>query len=255
MTARISPCLPISAGGLNLSGEGDAERITALKLIVGLGNPGREYFRNRHNVGYQIVNLLAKAHGLRFDKRRGKARLALGSVDEQRVILVKPRTFMNESGRAVAQVARFYQVEPADMLVIFDDLDLPIGRIRLRPHGGTGGHKGIASIIKLLASRDFPRLRVGVGRPPGKMDPADYVLQNFSAEQEEVMAEVREQAVAAVEHWLAEGIESAMNEYNSPPKPPSAEPTRLSPSKKPKEPPSASRRQPQGIITDSPDNN
>lgn len=184
------------------------------KLIVGLGNPGREYARNRHNVGYQIVSLLAKAHGLRFDKRRGKARLALGSIGEQAVILARPRTFMNESGKAVARLVTFYQIEPADLLVILDDLDLPIGRIRLRPAGGSGGHKGLASIIERLGRSDFPRLRVGIGRPPGKMDPADYVLEDFSEEQEEVMVEVRERAAAAVECWLKEGIEAAMNRFN-----------------------------------------
>ncbi|MDH7484810.1 MAG: aminoacyl-tRNA hydrolase [Anaerolineae bacterium] len=187
-------------------------------MIVGLGNPGREYARNRHNVGYQVVDLLAKKHGLRFDKRQGKARLALGTIGEQPVILLKSRAFMNESGLAVAPVARFYQIAPADMLVIFDDLDLPIGRIRLRPEGGTGGHKGMASVIEKLGRSDFPRLRVGIDRPPGRMDPVDYVLQDFSAEQEEVMAEVRERAVAAVECWLAEGIEKAMNEFNYPAK-------------------------------------
>lgn len=184
------------------------------KMIVGLGNPGREYARNRHNIGYQVVDLLAKKHGLRFDKRQGKARLALGSIGGQPVILLKPRTFMNESGLAVAPVARFYRVAPADILVIFDDLDLPLGRIRLRPEGGTGGHKGMASVVEKLGRSDFPRLRVGIDRPPGRMDPVDYVLQDFSAEQEEVMAEVRERAVAAVERWLMAGIEAAMNEFN-----------------------------------------
>lgn len=187
------------------------------RLIVGLGNPGREYARNRHNVGCQIVDLLAQRHGLSFDKRQGKARLALGTIGEQRVILVKPRTFMNESGAPVAQVAHYYRVEMSDMLVIFDHLDLPAGRIRLRPHGGTGGHRGMASIIKQLGSNEFPRLRVGIDRPPGRMDPAAYVLQDFSAEQEEIMVEVRERAAAAAEHWLRDGSEAAMNEFNSPP--------------------------------------
>jgi PTH1 family peptidyl-tRNA hydrolase len=189
----------------------------ATKMIVGLGNPGREYAKNRHNVGFQIVDLLAHSHGLSFDKRQGKARLALGTIGEQRVILVKPRTFMNESGPPVAQMARYYRVELSDMLVIFDDLDLPVGRIRLRPHGGTGGHRGMASIIKQLGSNAFARLRVGIDRPPGRMDPAAYVLQNFSAEQEEFMVEVRERSVAAAEHWLRDGSEPAMNEFNSPP--------------------------------------
>jgi PTH1 family peptidyl-tRNA hydrolase len=188
----------------------------ATKIIVGLGNPGKEYASNRHNVGYQVVNLVAKSFGLTFDKRQAKARLAQGSIGGQRVILVKPRVFMNESGGPVVRVARFYKVEPTDMLVIFDDLDLPIGRIRLRPQGGTGGHKGMASIIKHLGNGDFPRLRVGIDRPPGRMDPAAYVLQDFSAEQEEDMAEVRERTVVAVETWLTQGIEAAMNEFNSP---------------------------------------
>jgi len=187
------------------------------KLIVGLGNPGREYAKNRHNVGYQIVDLLARSHGLSFDKRQGKARLALGSIGEQRVILVKPRTFMNESGPPVARVAHYYRVELSDMLVIFDDLDLPVGRLRLRPHGGTGGHRGMASIIKQLGSNEFPRLRVGIDRPPGRMDPAAYVLQNFSTAQQEFMVEVRERAAAAAEYWLRDGSEAAMNEFNSPP--------------------------------------
>jgi PTH1 family peptidyl-tRNA hydrolase len=185
-----------------------------VKLIAGLGNPGRAYARNRHNAGCQIVDLLASKHGLRFDQRRGKARLASGLIGDQRVVLVKPRTFMNESGQAVSSVVRFYKTQPAELLVVYDDLDLPIGRIRLRPHGGTGGHKGMASIIRQLGSQDFPRLRVGIDRPPGKMDPVDYVLQDFSAQQEEVMAQARDTAVAALECWLALGIQAAMNEFN-----------------------------------------
>jgi PTH1 family peptidyl-tRNA hydrolase len=189
----------------------------ATKIIVGLGNPGREYAKNRHNVGFQIVDLLARRHGLTFDKRQGKARLARGTIGEQRVILVKPRTFMNECGPPVVRLAHYYRVEPPHMLVIFDDLDLPVGRIRLRPHGGTGGHRGMASIIKQLGSNEFPRLRVGIDRPPGRMDPAAYVLQDFSAAQEELMAEVRERSADAVEHWLREGPGPTMNEFNSPP--------------------------------------
>lgn len=187
------------------------------KLIVGLGNPGKGYAGNRHNVGYQVVDLLARDNGLRFDKRQGKARLALGSIEEQPLILLKARAFMNECGGPVAQVARFYRIEPKDMLVIYDDLDLPIGRIRLRPEGGTGGHRGMASIIKHLNSRDFPRLRVGIDRPPGKMDPADYVLQDFSPDQEEIMWEVRERAARAARQWLVQDVETVMNEFNSPP--------------------------------------
>lgn len=213
-----------------------------MKLIVGLGNPGKQYERNRHNVGFQCVDLLAQRHGLRFDISKGKAKVALGAIqlpaaqpalpapvaasDEpaapaappvpqvERVLLAKPQTFMNLAGQSVAALVRFYKVAPADLLVIFDDLDLPLGKLRLRAAGGSGGHNGMKSIIQELGTDQFPRLRIGIGRPPGQMDPADYVLQDFSPAEEEVMAQVREQAVAACEHWLAYGIVAAMNAFN-----------------------------------------
>ncbi len=186
-----------------------------LKMVVGLGNPGREYARHRHNVGFQCLDLLAEAHGLSFDRRRRNALLALGHIESRRVVLVKPMTFMNNAGVAVAAVARFYKIAPGDILVVYDDLDLPLGRIRLRPSGGSGGHNGMKSIIQHLGTQDFPRLRVGIGRPPGRMDPVDYVLQDFSPEQEEIMAQVRDRAVQAIECWLRDGIVEAMNTFNS----------------------------------------
>ncbi len=185
-----------------------------IKMIVGLGNPGPRYARNRHNVGFQCVDRLAEKHGLTFDKRKHNAVLAQGRIDSARVVLVKPMTFMNVVGPAVAAVARFYKVAPEDLLVVYDDLDLPQGRIRLRPEGGSGGHNGMKSIIQHLGTQAFPRLRVGIGRPPGRMDPADYVLQDFSEKEEEVMAQVRERAVEAIECWLREGIVEAMNTFN-----------------------------------------
>jgi len=186
------------------------------RIIFGLGNPGREYAKNRHNVGYHVVDMLARAHGLSFDRRRGKSKLAIGDIDGHKVILVKPRTFMNECGQPVASVLRFFKVPLDSMLVIFDDLDLPIGRIRLRPLGGTGGHRGMSSIIKILGSNEFARLRIGIGRPPGRMDPAAYVLQDFSTQQEEEMLDVRHRAVEAVEQWLTEPVDAVMNVVNSP---------------------------------------
>jgi PTH1 family peptidyl-tRNA hydrolase len=211
-----------------------------MKLIAGLGNPGKHYEHNRHNVGFQIVDLLAGRHSLRFDIKQGKAKVALGIISVQvgvhevplspepdvlsisrpvlqplRVALAKPQTFMNLVGPSVQALLRFYKIEPADLLVIYDDLDLPLGTLRLRPSGGAGGHNGIKSIIGALGSGDFNRLRVGIDRPPGRMDPAAYVLQDFSTEQEAIMASTRDRAADACQHWLAHGIAAAMNAYNA----------------------------------------
>jgi PTH1 family peptidyl-tRNA hydrolase len=217
-----------------------------MKLIVGLGNPGSQYAKNRHNIGFQCVDALAAQHDLRFDVKKGNAKVALGTlclpaaaqaastaappVAEQlregqiaaravatvmqRVALAKPQTYMNAAGRSVVALARFYKIAPGDILVIFDDLDLPLGKLRLRPAGGSGGHNGMKSIIRELGTEAFPRLRIGIDRPPGRMDPADYVLQDFSAAQQEVVDGVRGQAAAACEHWLAFGMASAMNAFN-----------------------------------------
>lgn len=195
------------------------------KLIVGLGNPGPEYARQRHNIGFQVLDLFAERHGLTFDKFQKRARLALGQVTLKgpasasgwtgRVLLAKPMTYMNVSGEAVGALLAFYKITPADLLVVSDDLDLPVGRLRLRAEGGAGGQKGVASIIRLLGTEAFARLRVGIGRPPGQMDPADYVLRPFSAQEEEEMAVVRQRAGDAIEIWLAQGIAAAMNQFNA----------------------------------------
>ncbi|TET55463.1 MAG: aminoacyl-tRNA hydrolase, partial [Anaerolineales bacterium] len=132
----------------------------------------------------------------------------------RRVILARPETYMNDSGRAAAGLARFYRIPPEAMLVVYDDLDLDLGTLRLRPDGGSGGHKGMRSIIEQLGSRDFPRLRLGIGRPPGRMDPADYVLQDFSPEEEILVAEALGQATRAIENWLAEGTAATMDRFN-----------------------------------------
>lgn len=183
-------------------------------LIAGLGNPGPKYAANRHNVGFRCVERLGIALGLTFDKDQKQARVALGDFDGRRVVLAKPQTFMNESGRAVAALTRFYKVPLECLLVVYDDLDLPLGSVRLRPEGGSGGHKGMRSIIEHLGTQDFPRLRIGIGRPPGRMDPAAYVLQDFSADEGELLEETLERAVAAVETWLRQGVEVAMDRYN-----------------------------------------
>jgi PTH1 family peptidyl-tRNA hydrolase len=192
------------------------EQAAGPSLIVGLGNPGSEYAEHRHNTGFRVVDGLAAAHGLSFSRRRRtKARVAEGQICGRDVILAKPQTFMNLSGKAVRRLHRAYEVPPERILVIFDDLDLPLGRLRLRPEGGTGGHKGMRSIVEALDTQSFPRLRVGIDRPSGTMDPADYVLQPFDQEQQTLLTPVLARAVGAVECWLVEGIVVAMDRYNS----------------------------------------
>ena len=199
------------------------------RMIVGLGNPGPEYARNRHNIGFQVVDLFAVRHGLALDKFQKRARLAIGPVKlasiGTKVLLAKPMTYMNLSGEAVGALAAFYKIAAADILVVSDDLDLPPGKLRLRVGGSAGGQKGVKSIIQHLHAEAFPRLRIGIGRPgapgiggsaaPPGMDPADYVLQNFSVAEEAEMAFVRPRAADAIETWLAEGIEAAMNKFNA----------------------------------------
>ncbi len=183
-------------------------------LVVGLGNPGRPYQHNRHNVGFHVVDRLAERHGLTFSRQQNGALVASGSIGNCPVILAKPQKFMNLSGGPVAALVKFYRIPPQRLLVIYDDLDLPLAVIRLRPAGGSGGHKGVQHIIERLGRQDFARLRVGIGRPPGRMDPADYVLQDFSAEQLPLIEEAWERAADAVEVWLSEGIEQAMSRFN-----------------------------------------
>ncbi|MEJ5247583.1 aminoacyl-tRNA hydrolase [Caldilinea sp.] len=189
-----------------------------LKMIVGLGNPGPQYSRNRHNIGFQCVELCAQRWGIALDRLQMRAQTGNGFVTRdglrQKVLLVKPLTFMNASGEAVAPLARFYRIEPSSILVIHDDLDLPAGKLRLRPGGSSGGQRGVQSIIEQLGTQEFPRIRVGIGRPPNGMDPAAYVLQNFSEEEEVIFTPLRARIVEAAECWLFEGVERAMNRFN-----------------------------------------
>jgi PTH1 family peptidyl-tRNA hydrolase len=186
-------------------------------LIVGLGNPGKKYAGNRHNVGFHCLDRLAEVYGMAFDTKRDKATLAMGRIAGRRVILAKPQTYVNASGKAVGAIARFFKVAPADVLVVYDELDLPQGTIRVRPAGSSGGHRGMQSIIHHLGTREFPRVRVGIGRPPGRMEPKDYVLQDFYPAEREAMEEVYERVVSAVEATIAEGIREAMNRHNARP--------------------------------------
>lgn len=183
-------------------------------LLIGLGNPGKQYANHRHNVGFQIVELLARRHGLTFDRKQQQAEVASGMIGAHKVLLAKPQTFMNTSGVAVRGLVNFYKLPLTNLLVIADHLDLEFAKLRFRPNGGSGGQNGIKSIIAELGTQEFPRLMVGIGRPPGRMDPAAYVLQNYSAEQEIEMAIVRQEAADGVELWMNEGILTAMNQVN-----------------------------------------
>lgn len=184
-------------------------------IVVGLGNPGPRYASNRHNAGFQCVDLLARAHGLTFARLQHRARVATGAIAGRRVVLAKPLTYMNLSGRAVGPLVRWYKVPLDQLMVIYDDLDLPLGTIRLRPGGGSGGHKGLRSIITALGHDDFPRLRIGIGRPPAGWDPADYVLSDFTSDELPVFRNAAETAVQAVECWLTDGLDTAMNRFNA----------------------------------------
>jgi PTH1 family peptidyl-tRNA hydrolase len=185
------------------------------KLIVGLGNPGREYAGNRHNVGFQIADRVAAAHQLSFSKVQQRAMIALGRLRDYRVVIAKPQTFMNDSGRAVSALLNFYKIPLDRLLVIFDDLDLPYGTLRLRSDGGAGGHNGMRSIIGQLGTNQYARLRVGIGRPPGRMDPAAFVLQDFGRDEALELPGLLDRAVQAVETFVVADINTAMNQFNS----------------------------------------
>ncbi len=182
-------------------------------MIVGLGNPGPRHAFNRHNVGFMAVDRLAKAYDVKFARGRYKVLQGEGRIAGRPVILVKPQTYMNRSGDAVGPLAAYYRIPPENILVIYDELDLPLGTLRLREQGGTGGHNGMKSLVNHLG-QGFPRLRLGIGRPVGRMDPAAHVLQDFSAGEEAVVKEILQKAQEAVETFLREGIEMAMTRHN-----------------------------------------
>lgn len=184
-------------------------------LVVGLGNPGREHRGNRHNVGFMAIDRLATEGGIDLARVQNKSIVGDGRLFGRSVLLVKPQTYMNRSGDAVGPLARYYRVAPEDVIVVYDDIDLSLGTIRLREQGGSGGHNGMKSIIQHLG-QDFPRLRLGVGRPSGRMPPAAYVLQDFDVEEMTLVDAMLDQAEHALGTFLKEGIEIAMNRHNGP---------------------------------------
>lgn len=183
-------------------------------LIVGLGNPGAEYRLTRHNFGFMVLDALAEHWSLQLKKIKFNAVYVEDRFKGNKVVLAKPLTFMNESGRSVAPLMRYFKVPAEQMLVIHDDLDLPLGTLRIRPSGSSGGQRGIESITKLLGTQEFPRMRLGISRPPGQMDPKDYVLKNFLPNEEELKKIVLRQAIEAIECFIEDGLTTAMNRYN-----------------------------------------
>lgn len=183
-------------------------------LIVGLGNPGVKYENTRHNIGFKVVDELAKKHGLTFSKQEHKAFVASGTILGKRVILAKPQTFMNISGDSVVPLMRFYKVELPNLLVVCDDLDTPLSTLRMRASGSSGGQNGLKHIINRLGTQEFARLKLGISRPPGRMNPADWVLTPFRDDDAILAAQTVDRAVKAVETWLTDGVELAMTRHN-----------------------------------------
>lgn len=181
-------------------------------LVVGLGNPGPQYAKTRHNIGFMVADLLADRLGATFKvHKRSGAEIVTGTVGHRPVVLAKPRTYMNESGRHVGPLAKFYSVSPADVIVIHDELDIDFGRIRLKLGGGEGGHNGLRSVANALGAKDFQRVRIGIGRPPGRKDPAAFVLEVFSAAERKEVPAICEQAADATELLIKTGLEAAQN--------------------------------------------
>jgi peptidyl-tRNA hydrolase, PTH1 family len=186
-------------------------------LVVGLGNPGPAYRGNRHNVGFMVLDLLAGRVGGRFKAHKGRADVVetrLGPPPAPRVVLAKPKSYMNESGGPVASLRDFFRVPPEQLVVVHDELDLPYGTLRLKAGGGDNGHNGLRSITRSLGSRDYLRVRFGIGRPPGRMDPADYVLRDFSAAERKDLDFEVDRAADAVEALVRDGLVAAQNNYN-----------------------------------------
>ena len=189
-----------------------------MKLIMGLGNPGVEYKASRHNIGFALVDLLAKRWSVDIKRQKHDALFGQGRFRGESVILMKPMTYMNRSGRSALQAVQFYKIEQADFMVMIDDMDLELGQLRLRSQGSAGGHNGLLDIIERLGTNDFARLRIGIGAAQhGRA--VSHVLGTFADDETEVMAPVLEQAAQAVECWIADGIDTAMNRINTQRKP------------------------------------
>ena len=183
-------------------------------LLIGLGNPGREYKDTRHNFGFMLIDRIAIRLNARGMKVQSKAIVTTATYEECKLILAKPQTFMNLSGQSVQGLAHFYKVPFTNLMVLSDDLDIPFGTVRIRASGGPGGQRGLSSILEKLGTNEIPRMRLGIGRPPGRMDPAAYVLQNFSRDEMQTLSEVLDHGAEAIFAFVTHGLNKAMNEFN-----------------------------------------
>lgn len=183
-------------------------------LLIGLGNPGREYANTRHNFGFMAIDRLAVRLNARGMKVQSKAIVMDSKYEDHKLILAKPQTYMNLSGQSVQGLAHFYKIPNENLMILSDDLDLPFGTIRIRASGGPGGQRGLSSILEKLGTKDIPRMRLGIGRPPGRMDPADYVLQNFSRDDLKSISELLDRAADAALEFVTNGLTAAMNKFN-----------------------------------------
>ncbi len=183
-------------------------------IIIGLGNPGRHFRGNRHNAGYILIDYLLEAYDASLNRSVSEALITEIEIDQQTVILAKPQTYMNESGRSVASLVRAFKPELSTIMIAFDEIDLELGTLRMRPAGGSSGHRGMRSIINHLGTQEFPRLRIGIGRPTGIKPAADYVLSNFSGSEKVIVAEMLNRAVRCIQRFVESGIHNAMTDCN-----------------------------------------
>ena len=183
-------------------------------LIAGLGNPTREYEKTRHNVGFEAIDILADKAGTTVTEKKHKALYGKGYIGGQKVILAKPQTYMNLSGESIREIADFYKIEPENIIILCDDINLSEGQLRIRLKGSAGGHNGLKNIISHLGTQEFPRIRIGVGEKPARMDLADYVLGHFSKEEKEQMEQAFKDGAAAAVAMMNDGVDTAMNRFN-----------------------------------------
>jgi peptidyl-tRNA hydrolase, PTH1 family len=184
-------------------------------LVAGLGNPGKEYRDTRHNVGFMLLDRMAEKLRVTFSRVEMRALVTKAEYEGRKLVLAKPQTYMNLSGKSVASLARFYKIPASHLLVIYDEVDLPFGTLRIRPAGGSAGHKGMGSIVEALGTDEFPRLRIGIGRPAGRKSAADYVLQDLSKDEQVFLLPTLDRAVEAVFTFINSGVEAAMNQFNA----------------------------------------
>lgn len=183
-------------------------------VIVGLGNPGKKYKVSRHNIGFEVVDEFARSNNIKMNKSKFKAIIGEGNVFGEKVVVVKPQTYMNLSGESVMSIMKFYNLEIENLIVVYDDIDLDVGKLRIRKKGSGGSHNGMKNIIYLLKKDGFPRVRVGVGKPPAGRDLADYVLSHFKKDEQEILIPVVKDAVSAIETIIKDDLDLAMNKYN-----------------------------------------